>query len=141
MAITTEPFSIGSYVYIGKADHRDGTKVKSQWTIPVSDENAAFALGITSGWISGQAAWGLHLSGGVAGYLGRSSAAPGPSIDLCVAYFQLTDTCHGYPSDPGRSVREVPPEPVKNDWISKGYLRSAVVRKLGRVHRNAGCRN
>lgn len=127
-----DPIGIGKHVYIIKIDHRDGTAVKSQWTIPVHDEHASFALGIDNGWISGQYAWSLHLRDGVADYLGRSAVSPGPSVDLCVAFFQLASTCHGYPSDPRRSVREIPPEEVKNDWLSKGYLKSAVVRKLGR---------
>lgn len=127
-----ELVEIGEYTYAGKADHRDGTRIKSQWTIPVDDERASFTLGIDSGWVNGQSAWGLHLRDGVADYLGLSAVIPGPSVKLPIAFFQLATTCHGYPSDPKRSVREIPPEEVKSDWLSKGYLRSTVVRKLGR---------
>jgi hypothetical protein len=128
-----EPVELGAYTYACKRDHRDGTRVKSQWTIPVEDEHASFVLGIDSDWVSGQSAWGLHLRDGAADYLGRSAVSPGPSVNLSIAFFQLaSSTCHGYPSDPKRSIRELPPEAVKSDWLSKGYLRSSVVRKLGR---------
>ena len=132
MAQPEDSTRIGKYSYIVKADHRDGSRIKSQWTIPVDKERASFAFGIDSGWVLDKRAWGLHLIDGVANYLGRSAVDPGPSVDLCVAFFQIEEPCHGYPSEPKRSTREIPPEKVKNDWLSKGYLRASVVRKIGR---------
>lgn len=132
MTQADEPAKVGEYSYFSKLDHRDGTAVKSQWTISVSDERASFALGVDSGWIIDQRAWGLYLKDGAADYLGKSAMSPGPSVDLCIAFFQISEICHGYPSDPKRSVREIPPDTVRSDWISKGYLRSSVVRKLAR---------
>ena len=132
MAETGESVVIGAYTYASKPDHRDGTSTKSQWTISVIDEHACFALGVDSDWKLGPHSWGLHLIDGTAAYLGRAAVNPGPNMDLCIAFFQLADTCHGYPSDPKRSIREIPPDAVRSDWLSKGYLRPAVIRKLGR---------
>jgi hypothetical protein len=132
MAETEGQIEIGKYIYISKPDHRDGTSTKSQWTISTNDERACFALGVNREWIRGQCAWGLHVVNGAAGYLGRTASDRSPSDDLIVAFFQLADVCHGYPSDPKRSVREVPPSSVTRDWLGKGYLRSSVVRKLQR---------
>lgn len=123
---------VSGYRYMSKPDHRDGTRTKSQWDILVADEYAAFSLGVESGWMDGSSAWGLHLSDGVAAYLGRSAAQYGFQFPLFVAFFQLANICHGYPSDPTRSNREVPPNSVRGDWLAKKYLRPAVIRKLGR---------
>lgn len=132
MKNTDKPVTIGTYQYLSKVDHRDGTPTKSQWTVPISDEYASFSLGVDSGWISDTAAWSLHLVDGLATYLGRSAQNPGPVAQLCVAYFQLAALSHGYPSDPARSIREVPPNEVRSDWLAKRYMRPAVIRKLGR---------
>jgi hypothetical protein len=132
MASMIDPIDIMGYSYVSKPDHRDGTRVKSQWNIPIKDEHASFALGIDNGWKSGQAAWSLHLNDERAAYLGRSAVDPGPVVPLFIAYFQISSICHGYPSDLKRSAREVPPNPVRGDWLAKGYLRPAVIRKIGR---------
>lgn len=123
---------IGGYVYVSKPDHRDGTPTKSQWTISIDAEHACFTLGIGSNWKLDQRAWGLHLVDGTPNYLGHTAFDRDPRADLCIAFFQLADTSHGYPSDPKRSIREVPPDAVRSDWLTKGYLRPAVIRKIGR---------
>lgn len=100
--------AISGHYYISKLDHRDGTPVKSQWDITFKDECIAFSLGVTSGWVKESCAWSLHLTAGVAAYLGRSAVRGGsPRKPLFVAFFQIADVCHGYPSDPSRSSREV----------------------------------
>src|ERR1700733_1359153 len=120
MTKTGQPVVINEYIYCAKSDHRDGTPTKSQWTIAIDDEYACFALGIDGSWILGQCAWGLHLVDGTADYLGHTALNRGPKTDLCVAFFQLADISHGYPSDPKRSIREVPPDAVRSDWLTKG---------------------
>ena len=132
MSNTGHVVQIGEYQYLSKQDHRDGTAIKSQWCISDDQEYASFALGINSGWVVHQSAWGLHLVNNVADYLGRAAVNPGPDTPLFVSFFQLANPCHGYPSDPKRSTREVPPKEVQSDWLAKRYLRPAVVRKIGR---------
>jgi hypothetical protein len=125
---------IGEYTYASKPDHRDGTRIKSQWTIEIIDEYACFQLGVDRSWKRDDVcAWGLHLVDGRAAYLGQTALDPGPQADSWVAFFRLSDTCHGYPSDPKRSIKEVPPEAVRGDWLAMQYVRPAAVRKLGRT--------
>lgn len=127
-----EPVQIGTYSYISKPDHRDGTPTKSQWTISFAEECAGFQLGVGRGWVAIDrgAAWGLHMVDGKVGYLGKTAANREPKSDLFVAFFQISDVCHGYPSDSKRSRREVPPTAVFKDWLMGKYLRPSVVRKL-----------
>jgi hypothetical protein len=132
MAEVGKVVQVENYKYTSKPDHRDGTPSKSQWNVPIAEEYEAFSLGICNDWVDGQSAWGLKLENGDAVYLGRSAIKYGPADPLFVAFFQLSVICHGYPSDPKRSNREVPPDKVRSDWLSKRYLRAAVVRKLGR---------
>jgi hypothetical protein len=127
-----DPVEIGEYKYIGKPDHRDGTPTKSQWTVSVPDEQNCFRLGVHRKWISESAAWGLHIVNGSGAILGRTAPNREAKDDLIVAFFQLADVCHGYPSDPRRSVRELPPNSVTSDWLKENYLRASVVRKLQR---------
>jgi hypothetical protein len=126
------PVEIGGYKYVSKPDHRDGTSTKSQWIVSIGDEYACFEHGVSRGWvsISGDSAWGLHLVDGRCEYLGKTAPGHGPPSDLFVAYFQLADVCHGYPSDLMRSRREAPPTSVARDWLTGKYLRPSVVRKL-----------
>ena len=109
MTETGKPVTISGYLYTVKPDHRDGTLVKSQWTISIKDECACFKFGIDSNWKLDQRAWGLHLVNGAADYLGHTALDNGPKTDLCVAFFQLKDTAHGYPSDPKRSIKKCLP--------------------------------
>ena len=126
------PTEIAGYKYISKADHRDNTPTKSQWTVSVADEHACFDFGVGHGWVStsGDSAWGLHVIDGKADYLGKSAPGRGPEASLFVAFFQLADVCHGCPSDLKRSRREIPPTSVTRAWLEGKYLRGPVIRKL-----------
>src|SRR5262249_8786876 len=126
------PTEIGGYKYISKTDHRDNTSSKSQWTISVDDEHACFDFGVSRSWVSsaGDSAWGLHVVDGRADYLGKTAPGRQPEANLFVAFFQLADVCHGYPSDAKRSRRETPPVSVIRAWLEGGYLRGSVIRKL-----------
>ena len=126
---------VAGKTYVIKPDHRDGTPVKSQWTIKRTQELDAFRLAITSGWIVGTFAWGLHINEDKTMYLGKAAMKPGPPTDLFLAVFDLGHTCHGYPADHARSQREKPPSSVRKEWLDKGHLRPAVLRKIGRGQR------
>jgi hypothetical protein len=127
-----KPVTIGSYMYLNKKDHRDGTRVKSQWSVSVDDEINTFALGMDRGWLVESRAWGLHLKNGLAECLGQSARDPGPVTNLSIAFFQLANPCHGYPSDPKRNIKEIPPNEVRGDWLAKGYFKRSVLRKITR---------
>ena len=126
------PHHVVGHAYEVKADHRDGTAEKSQWLVPVPDELGVFARTVTEAWRMGDYGWGLHLDGGRPERLGSSAVSRGQVNDLYVAFFVFAQLCHGYPSDPVRSVREVPPSQVLQRWLEAGILSPAKVRKIGR---------
>ncbi|GAA2721530.1 hypothetical protein CAE01nite_00520 [Cellulomonas aerilata] len=128
----TEHVTIEGHSYVVKSDHRDGTALKSQWTVPVPDEHEAFRTSVVNSWHRAGSGWGLHLDQDSVAKLGESARAYGSAADLYVAFFQLGDICHGYPSDPLRSSREIPPAHVQRDWLDRNLLRPATVRKIGR---------
>ncbi len=124
--------SVAGHLYEVKKDHRDKTAIKSQWTIPVASEYAVFEGTVTHSWQHNGQGWGLHLVDGVVSKLGDSAKAHGKVHDLYVAFFVFAAVCHGYPSDPVRSTREVPPAVVLKDWQDQELLRPQALRKIGR---------
>jgi hypothetical protein len=125
--------TIQGHLYLSKADHRDGTPEKSQWTIALEDEFASFDRTLSESWAQAKAGWGLHIVDDKARYVGRSALNYGASPkDLFMIFFNIAQVAHGYPSDPQRSKREIPPDSIRAAWLAKQYLRPVVVRKLGR---------
>lgn len=118
--------------YLSKPDHRDSSPAKSQWTVAVSVEYEIFETTINNSWRSSDAGWGLNLVNEVAQPVGLSARDQGDPCLLHVAFFQLASVCHGYPSDPRRSVREIPIEAVRKDWLERKLVRPAAIRKMGR---------
>lgn len=124
--------AVAGHAYEVKADHRDRTAIKSQWTIPVSGEHAVLEGTVANSWTQDSQGWGLHLENGVVSKLGESAKAHGKVYDLYVAFFVFAPVCHGYPSDPVRSTRELPPASVLKDWQDQELLRPQALRKMGR---------
>src|ERR1035438_3288612 len=99
--------------YESKLDHRDGTPVKSQWTVSLQAEQLSFDHATLKEWTSGVTVrWGLHLSPRPEN-LGVSATALGtPTRDLFIAKFvdgNSNDLWHGYPADPYRHQQDIPP--------------------------------
>lgn len=120
--------------YSSKTDHRDGTALKSQWTIIYRDEIASFELATREGWSSSPTTrWGLHLNPR-ANNLGQSASAFGtPTRALFIAKFvhgNANDAWHGYPADPYRNPQDIPPNSVLRTWTSLTHLRLALIRKI-----------
>ena len=120
--------------YRSKPDHRDGTNLKSQWTILYNQEVASFDLATREDWSSGATTrWGLHMNP-APGNLGQSASAFGtPTRPLFIAKFidgDANDLWHGYPADPYRNQHDIPPSSVLRAWNSATHLRPAVIRKL-----------
>jgi len=87
--------------YEPKADHRDNTQTKSQWTISPAEEVACFNRTVEEAWISPpHVGWGLHFdAAGIAQYLGISAVTHGEEYALFLAKFidgNQNDTWHGY---------------------------------------------
>lgn len=123
---------IAGYKYVVKLDHRDKSPAKSQWTITIQQEHSTFGSSVVNSWLQGGHGWGLHVVHGAVHKLGESARSYGEAYDLFVGFFEISHVCHGYPSDPLRSSREIPPEGVRNDWLQQGLLRPAAIRKIGR---------
>lgn len=129
---TPQEVPLRGYRYVSKPDHRDGSADKSQWTIALSDEYVSFEGAIDNAWVDDDKAWGLHVVSDSSEYLGLTATSLGRAIALCTAFFQISDVVHGYPSDPTRSTREIPPNHVRASWLEAGLLRPSAIRKLGR---------
>lgn len=121
---------VAGYDYVVKSDHRDGTPVKSQWTVSVPEELSVFETCISNDWVTDSAGWGLHIPTQILEKLGESAASYGTRHDLFVAYFSVGSPSHGYPSDPVRSTREIPPTHILQAWLQGKHLRKATIRKM-----------
>lgn len=122
--------SAGGITYLFKADHRDGSALKSQWSITQAEELAAFDLADSEAWLTNSEGWGVHIADGRAQYLGVSA---GGSIKLFVARFRgqtAPPLWHGYPGDPSRRSSDIPLESVLNTWQSNGWIRKRTMRLL-----------
>lgn len=122
--------------YAPKADHRDNTQAKSQWTISPAEEVACFNRTIEKEWVGPpHVAWGLHFNAaGIAQYLGTSALTHGEAYELFLAKFidgNQNDTWHGYPADPSRHQQDIPPTSIRKAWMGT-HLRAALVRKIGK---------
>ena len=67
-------------------------------------------------------------------YLGtRAKSEPEPR-QLFIAKFidsSKNNKWHGYPADPCHEKhQDIPPDSIRNDWLQKKYLRTAVVSKM-----------
>jgi hypothetical protein len=123
--------------YCSKTDHRDGTRVKSQWTIPFEDEESSFDRATESKWSSNATVrWGLHFRMSSPENLGDSAAICGtPPRRLFIAKFvdgNARDSWHGYPADPYKNQQDIPPTSVLKAWLVMSYFRPALTRKLAK---------
>ena len=124
--------AVAGHQYFAKRDHRDRTPDKSQWTIREDYERSVFERTVVESWLADGHGWGLHLAAGSVNKLGESARGHGDVRDLFVAFFVMDSVCHGYPSDPIRSPREIPPTPVRRDWLTQGMMRPSAIRKMSR---------
>ncbi len=120
-------------LYSSKVDHRDGTAIKSQWSIPLEDEEQAFVRSCGEGWIVGDHGWGLHLVEELPTFLGFGSRRRGrDGVQLFIARFDegTAREWHGYPADPQFNNQDIPTEPVLSHWVSRAYITLAQKRRI-----------
>jgi hypothetical protein len=107
--------------------HRDGTPRKSQWTISITDERACFNAATSLGWCVESHGWGLYPATAPQ-YLG---VAQDHTTSVFIAKFvSSSGVWHGYPGDHQRNPQDIPLEHVLNDWLARGLLPPAKLRKL-----------
>ena len=119
--------------YVSKADHRDGTRAKSQWTITFSAEKDCFVASWTRGWLITNRGWGLHLVDGVPASVGTSARSSGRAVpaDLKVATFRGdSNIWHGYPADYCIHAQDRPPITVLQEWATLGLIRKHELRRI-----------
>jgi hypothetical protein len=134
MGVVTE-FTLGQHrdiTYAAHPAHRNRTPDKSQWTITVRQEVWCFDCSLRNSWLENRMGWGLHLVGGKPKVLGVSADGMTP---LAVAFFRDPNRrryWHGYPADLKRRPSELPPERIRQEWLDKGLLPPAKLRKIMR---------
>jgi hypothetical protein len=117
--------------------HRDGTALKSQWTIGPDDEAACFDYAWSEGWVVNDIAWGVHApGGGVAEDLGKS--CDGERILWWAKFRGKNGPWHGYPADLGiRQHHDCPTNSVLKKWLEAGHIDKVA---FGRIVRRKPCR-
>ncbi len=133
--IDTEHLVLPSIYYIHKADHRNGSPDKSQWTILEPVERRCFERAYTSWRCSGYNCWGLHLEDNRVAYLGVTKRSAPETRNLFVAKFldgNRNNKWHGYPADHVLNQQDIPPEDVLAMWLAAQLLRPAIIRKLSK---------
>jgi hypothetical protein len=121
--------------YLPKADHRDATAKKSQWWVTERREEGIFRHALSALWCTDQKAWGLRIDDDFPDYLGESARDPGPVEPLAVAFFEVGNPSHGYPSYCRPGDKDAIPARVLADWLAQGLLSKAKIRKLGKGQR------
>lgn len=125
--------------YVVNIQHRDGNPNKSQWSIPVADEQASFVLAHSRGWLLTDNGWSYHVRNDVVDYLGYAVPHRGIPIEhrrkLLLAKFVASGTplvWHGYPADPQNNRHDVPDIAIRRQWLMEDVLPPQFVRKVGR---------
>ena len=116
--------------YIHKADHRNRSPRKSQWTIPENEERSVFSQTYSEGWYEGTVGWGLRLAG-------QTVSELGVGVDrirrLFIAKFidgSATSQWHGYPADYLAHQQDVPDPGILLEWCALRHINPAKMRKI-----------
>lgn len=116
--------------YICHPVHRNGRPGKSQWTINEQEEVDCFRQTFQAQWIIDHKGWGLHI---VNGFPYKLGVAQDRVTDVFVAKFvgnQQIAEWHGFPADHRKNSSDKVDEAVAWDWLERGFLTGAKVRKL-----------
>lgn len=125
--------------YIHKADHRDRSSLKSQWTIAEIDERNCCLFSIKNEWWdtgNPTTSWGVFLISGKAAYLGLAAGgSTSAAQELIIGKFldsSKNGKWHGYPANHAQNTHDIPPTSVLREWLSQGYFSAAKVSKIVR---------
>lgn len=103
---------------------------KSQWTIPIGEEHACYALSVQQNWASANDYYGLHMQGNVPQPLGVTRLPE--AITVCIAKFVSADGIdwHGYPAAHWLSPYDKPDEHILQAWLASGLISMPKFRKI-----------
>ena len=116
--------------YHFKSDHRDRTRVKSQWVASLPDELVLFEDGYPRN--RGNSFWHLRKTPNGLLHLGFSARIHGAQRDLHLAIFRGNPDWHGYPADPENNKQDKPPSSVIRAWYDEGTLLKRQWKRLSR---------
>lgn len=121
--------------YVHKMDHRDKTRGKAQWGIPMPEERDVFRAAMENQWIERKFAWSLYRRSGLVMKLGVDRDH---STELFIAKFDEHQVAawHGYPCN-HKEPQQRPPVGVLADWLAQGILPAAKIRKIASGQRCA----
>lgn len=108
--------------YIFKSDHRDGTRIKSQWTVTTCIEMAIYTSHYNH---EGACFFGLKLNNSICEPVGNSALDLGEVRPLFVCKYvrnQQPNYCHGYPADPELRHQDRPPMSLLLNWRTKNLI-------------------
>lgn len=128
--VPRHPINGGVAEYLCHPDHRNRTRLKSQWTITCQEEIDCFRLTYNNQWIVDIKGWGLYLVNGSPQYLG---VAQDHATEVFVGRFVSNvsgDEWHGYPADHTSNSADRPHESVAKNWQEHGFIGPPKVRKL-----------
>ena len=119
--------------YTPKNDHRNGSPIKSQWSISVAQEEQCYLTAANRNWSSGGNYWGLHFPNNLPDILGTS-----PVMDLLyiAKFVSHQGNWHGYPVAHWLSPFDKPNPDVLDMWIQAGLINST---KKSKIHRGKKC--
>lgn len=116
--------------YVFNENHRNGSALKSQWTVTKDVELSVFSVARDERWMAVPDGWGVYVIENRAEWVGRSADG---ERDLFIARFRGQENpsiWHGYPGDPFRRTRDVPVEPILRTWADRGWIRKKSLRLL-----------
>ena len=103
---------------------------KSQWTIPVGDEHACYALSLQQNWAAQNDYYGLYMQGNIPLPLGVTRLPD--AIKVCIAKFVSANGTdwHGYPVAHWLNPYDKPDENILQAWLARGLISMPKFRKI-----------
>jgi hypothetical protein len=106
--------------YYYKADHRDKSHQKSQWTLTPAEELKCFIHSRNENWSEPYKSWGIWVNTNKLDELGKNYGEEELNVAVFVDSYQK-DVWHGYPADFKRDKWDIPPMKVLTIWRDKKY--------------------
>jgi hypothetical protein len=108
---------------------------KSQWSIPVQDEQQCYNHAVVHNWIANGTYWGLYIINAAPCVFG---VAQNPPATLHIAKFvgDTANNWHGYPVAPWLSPYDKPAAALLQIWLNTGYINTPTMSK---IHRGKRC--
>jgi len=127
------------YTYTPNPQHRDNKVGKSKWLRAVKEEDEfnIFELALKNNWIldDERNGWGLFFYNEKIKYLGVINN-PRQKLSFIAKFVndKSRNDWHGYPADHIKHTHDKPHADILNQWMIKGFIPRAKMRKILRSH-------